>query len=251
MSRFWSSAVAVSICGLSMLLTSISAADAAQLANASRFTIQGTRSITGSCTYSTQAATTATLAPGESAVEVRTVGTDPNTCTETWERGIPSAAELAAERIPTNAGLRSASATSTSARAATARRHIKAHASALYGGYVYARGHDAFGEVETGTNASITYNSNGSCDSGGVREAHWYWSEADSVQLIGKNWTEGVSCSNAFSSIYGDFKVDGESCHYEYNRTAVFGFPSGELRGYWPITGCTPANYAGFLTRTH
>jgi len=223
------------------------------LANASTFTIHGTRSADGTCQYAGNEPS-ATLAPDEEAVAVQEVASDEATCTETWERGTPSLAELAAEAIPSSSSHpNSASATSEPPRAASAsRRRPRAHkASTEYGGYTYARSHGINGEVNAGINASVVYYSNGSCDTSASYEAHWYWEGPWYVESS-KNSHTGVSCAEAYTSVYGSFRNGEEPCHYEYNRTAVFGEPNGTLRGYWPTTGCGGGpNYAGFLTRTH
>jgi hypothetical protein len=211
------------------------------LSNASKFTVHGTSSA-GGCVYT--GAPSASLNVSEpGTVEIRLVNNDPQSCTQTWERGTPSAAQLEAENVTLASPQLSTKAVAASRRA---QRHApRARAAGdEHAAYVYARTHDGSGNVNSGANASLNWHNNG-CVYGGFKETHYYYG-IDGVSLVSHNEHYAVECAQAYNSDYADFSNTG--CNMEYNRTAVFARSSGKVDGYWPAYGCYLGSYAGFLT---
>jgi hypothetical protein len=228
------------------------------LAGATTWVVQGSQTLGGGCQFPPAEAR---LAPNENAIEIRPTAVNAQTCQEILERGVPSPAELTAERAVPAKGT-SASSSSSGAVASAARHHVRAHAAdAYYGGYVYARQHDPVGIVVTSVNVTTNFYTNFSCVYGGNREEKETWYSPSGWSRANHNWGQGVACSNSYSSEYDLYNNGGPFCapqllEVSYNRTAIFGYPSGELRGYWPMSmnGAACGNllsYAGFLTRTH
>ncbi len=221
------------------------------LSNASKYTVHGTPSA-GGCSYVGEPSASLNVSePGT--VEIRLVNNDPQSCTQTWERGTPQPVELEAEHLTlASPQLTTKSVTSQGATAAAANRKTRHQhaprgraADAEHAAYVFARTHDGSGNVNSGVNASLNWHTNGSCLYGGFKETHYYYG-IDGVSLVSHNENYGVTCGSAYNSDYADFSNTG--CNMEYNRTAVFAYPSGKVDGYWPAYGCYLGSYAGFLT---
>jgi hypothetical protein len=254
MVKLWRSVttVSVSIACIALPISVVVVPDALAankpLPHASTFVLHGTHNARGECEFTTPPS--ATHQPGEGTIEVRPIGNDEQSCTQTWERGTPSAAELAAEGVPSGSP-HSSSVTESAPPLASAAKHrtAKAHAaSTIHKDYVYAREVDAFGSELNSINVTVEYETNGSsitsCPS---LRAKWKWSSEEGWALETHNDNTGCSTSQAYSSAYGLFNNFG-GCQPEYNRTAVFVYPNGSAQGYGPIYKCyNPPPYAWYL----
>jgi|CZKG01.1.fsa_nt_gi hypothetical protein len=229
------------------------------LAQARTYVVQGTSTPQGGCQ---PPPVEGRLAPTQQALEIREIAVDTQTCQVTMESGTPSVAELEAESAiapKTSSSSASSSAVASAARHRTPRAHA---ADTYYGGYVYARQKDPVGIVVTSVNVTANFWSNGSCTYGGNREEKETWYGPSGWIRLNSNWHQGVSCADSYSSQFDEYYNEAfppcipAPLYVYYNRTAIFGYPSGELRGYWPLyTNGAPCgsllSYAGFLTRTH
>jgi len=236
------------LASLGVLASSASAATST-LPDSSTYVLHGNRGADGECEFSKQPS--ATLNPGEGAIESRPIATDESACTQTWERGKPSKAELAAEGVPGGSPQAASVEEGSSSRASAAsRRHRTAHAAATkHHDYVFAREHNAGGGVINAINVTVEYYTNGSSITSCVSErAKWEWEPGEGWSLGTHNDNTGCATNQIYSSAYGIFN-NQQGCTPEYNRTAIFAYPSGRAEGFGPIYKCyNPPPYAWFIT---
>ena len=208
------------------------------LAGSSTTTLQGTPTADGGCAFPPGRLT---LPRAERAVELREVGLDAQTCTATIEQGVPPASALGQD-VPAD-GFGFATSSGNRAPTASAARHVNRRPTAHAAAYAYAAGYekdwfeDPVGIDVNKVISKVGFHYGGGCVRDASWSGEWFWFTTSGWNLISNSNYGNVNCGQAYSSSWGHFKngafCAGANVESYYNRTVVYGSPSGGLSATW------------------
>jgi hypothetical protein len=212
----------------------------AQLLNAKTVMVRGTRLAAGGCQYSGSAS----VAPGETAVEQDEIAEDPATCTMTLVEGRPATVPAA----PNPPGTSTKSGHAIASPAPVGARSLARVSSTHSAGYSKTRFEDPVGIDVNSVKNAVDWVWNGSSVSNGSCSYAYGWLSGDGWGLHENNFFCRYDGSplQLHSSSYvhyknGIFCIGFDTDTY-YNRNNAYGQRNGTLLGTWNTSKSGPCS---------